>query len=107
MAAALSESVLRALVGEARRDGDNAGILIASAAPHWAGEREIKMDWGRVRVVPCVSALAVRDVLAGYTPRPGELLVVLTDCNEEEVGQEVLARIWATASSAALSLGGR
>ena len=94
MPAPLSESVLRALVGEAHRDGDASGILIASAVPHWAGEAEFDTDWGRVRVAPCVSALAVRDVLAGYVPRPDELLVVLTECSEEEVGQEVLARIW-------------
>lgn len=90
----ISESVLRALAGEAQRDGYVSGILVAAAEPKWTGEPELELEAGRVRVEPCISALAIRDVIAQYEPKPDELLVILTDRDERDVGQEVLARIW-------------
>lgn len=90
----LTEPVLRALVGEARRDEDQPRILAVSASPQWSGEAEIVMDWGRVHVSPCISALAARDAVAGREIADDTLLVILTDRSEDDLGQEFLARIW-------------
>lgn len=89
----LTESLLRALVRRAQADETRTQVLAVVATPSWTGEPVITMESGPARVVPCVSSLAVREALAN---RDGdsETLVILTDRDEADLGQEVLARVW-------------
>lgn len=88
----LTEPLLRALVGEACADSGGACVLAVAAAPVWDAAPVLETGNGRARVVPCVSALAVREALRSRAE--GETLVILTDRDEADLGQEVLARLW-------------
>ena len=58
--------VLRALLDQARRKDYASGVLGVRARPgEWAGPAEFTHADVPVRVVPCVSALAVREALLG------------------------------------------
>lgn len=95
MARPLSKSVLLTMVNEAREDDDGSRILAVQGAPRWEGEQVLETDEGPVRIAPCVSPLAVRDVLAHRSDAEnGEVLVLLTDRSEDELGQEVLSQVW-------------
>lgn len=95
MAQAIGESLLRAIVAEARSDDGAPAVLAVRAAPRWDGEEVIETEDGVIRVAPCVSGLAVRDLLNEREVSPnGETLVILTDRDERDLGQEVLARVW-------------
>ncbi len=91
----LTEPTLRALVAElSARSGDPPSVVAVEAAPRWTGSEVVDTDVGPVRVVPCVSPLAVREALIEHRQRDGETLLVLTDQDESALGEEVLARIW-------------
>lgn len=95
MARQIGESVLRALVGEARGEAGAPRVLAVKAAPQWAGNTVLETEAGTIHVVPCVSPLAVRDALSHLDEREdGDVLVILTDQGESELGQEVMARVW-------------
>jgi hypothetical protein len=95
MARPVGESVLRALLSEAATEAERPRVLAVAAAPRWAGRDVLETETGTVRVQPCVSPLAVREALARWSDAPaGEMLVILTDRDEHELGQEVLARVW-------------
>ncbi len=95
MARAVGESVLRALVNEASAEAGAPRILAVAAAPQWGGKNVLETERGTVRILPCVSPLAVRDALVHqHEAQDGELLVILTDRDEHELGQEVMARVW-------------
>ena len=51
--------VLRALLEQARANDYRSGVLGVRARPEWTGAQEFRHDDVPVRVVPCVSALAV------------------------------------------------
>lgn len=91
----LTEPTLRALVAElSARGGDPPPVVAVEAAPRWTGSDVVDTDVGPVRVVPCVSPLAVREALIDHRQRDGETLLLLTDQDEAALGEEVLARIW-------------
>lgn len=91
----VTEPVLRALVSRARDDEYPADVLAVHGSPQWSGERTLDTDAGRIRVVRCESVLAVREVLTHREESGnGDALVILTDRDEEELGQEVLTRVW-------------
>ncbi len=95
MARPVGESVLRALVNEASEEAGAPRILAIAAAPRWSGKSVLETEVGTVRVLPCVSPLAVRDALSHRDrAEDGEVLVILTDRDEHELGQEVMARVW-------------
>ena len=95
MARPVGESVLRAMVGKARESEPSPGVLAVSATPSWPGEPVLKSEAGPIRVLPCISPLAVRDALTHLEePSEGEVVVILTDLDERELGQEVIARVW-------------
>jgi hypothetical protein len=95
MARPVGESVLRALLSEAATEAERPRVLAVAAAPRWTGRDVLETETGAVRVQPCVSPLAVREALAHWGNAPdGEMLVILTDRDEHELGQEVLARVW-------------
>jgi hypothetical protein len=83
--------VLRALLDQARRKDYASGVLGVRARPEWPGAPEFTDAGVPVRVVPCVSALAVREALLGRVP--GQWLVVLTDRPDDDLGAGVLSHL--------------
>lgn len=83
--------VLRALLDQARHKNFAHGVLGVRARPEWAGAPTFTHDEVPVRVVPCVSALAVREALLERVR--GQWLVVLTDRPEEDLGAGVLSHL--------------
>ena len=69
--------VLRALLDQARRKDYRSGVLGVRARPEWTGPPTFTHADVPVRVVPCVSALAVREALLERVR--DQWLVVLTD----------------------------
>ncbi|WP_434581797.1 BREX-2 system phosphatase PglZ [Carbonactinospora thermoautotrophica] len=87
---AANRVVVEAEVRRARRRYPDAWVLLLRAAPEWHGPAEITVDQVTVRVVPCVSVLAVLDALTAHAD--GEYLVLLTPHDPHELGANVLAR---------------
>ncbi|HKB29469.1 MAG TPA: BREX-2 system phosphatase PglZ [Streptosporangiaceae bacterium] len=83
--------VLRALLDEARRKHYKSGVLGVRARPEWAGAPTFTHGEVAVRVVPCVSALAVREALLERVR--DQWLVVLTDRPDEDLGAGVLSHL--------------
>jgi len=83
--------VLRALLDQARRKDYACGVLGVRARPEWPGVPEFTHADVPVRVVPCVSALAVREALLGRAA--GQWLVVLTDRPDDDLGAGVLSHL--------------
>ena len=83
--------VLRALLDQARRKNYPSGVLGVRARPEWPGPPEFTHADVPVRVVPCVSALAVREALLGRAA--GQWLVVLTDRPDDDLGAGVLSHL--------------
>lgn len=94
MSRAVTESALRAIAARALADHDRAGVIAVAAPPHWDGPEEVETDEGSVEVRPCVSVLALRELLAGLEPNGERRVLVLTSLPEKELGEEVLARLW-------------
>ena len=91
----LTEPTLRALLNQlAARGRDRHNVVAVGAEPRWTGEAVLASEIGPVRVVPCVSPLAVRAALVDHGREAEETLVVLTDVDERSLGEEVLGRIW-------------
>lgn len=83
--------VLRALLDEARRRNYRSGVLGVRAEPTWSGAARFIHDDVPVDVVPCVSALAVREALLDRSD--DSWLVVLTDRDEDDLGAGVLSHL--------------
>jgi hypothetical protein len=71
-------------------------VVLLHAAAHWYDDPEISFeieagDHVRVAVRTCPTVLAVLEAI-NDTREPGTYLVVLTPCEQHEVGQSVLAR---------------
>jgi hypothetical protein len=82
--------VVRALLDAARRDGYS-GALGVRAAPRWDGPEVFEHEGRRVRVVPCVSTLAVRRALRDRDPE--SWVVVLTDREDADLGAGLLGHL--------------
>ena len=78
--------VLRALLDQARRKDFRSGVLGVRARPEWTGTPTFTHTDVPVRVVPCVSALAVREALLDRVR--DQWLVVLTDRPDDDLGAE-------------------
>ena len=90
MTASASAPVLRELLDEARARNYQHGVIGVRAKPDWPPEtRTFTHDKVRVRIEPCVSALAVREAL--LSRRRDEWLIVLTDRSDEDLGAGVLS----------------
>src|SRR6516164_4154299 len=83
--------VLRALLDQARHKNYASGVLGVRAHPEWPGPASFSHDSVPVRVVPCVSALAVREAL--LERKHGQWLVVLTDRADDDLGAGVLGHL--------------
>jgi hypothetical protein len=83
--------VLRALLDQARHKNYASGVLGVRARPEWPGPQTFSHDSVPVRVVPCVSALAVREAL--LERENGQWLVVLTDRMDDDLGVGVLSHL--------------
>jgi PglZ domain len=83
--------VLRALLDQARRKDYGSGVLGVRARPEWTGTPTFTHADVPVRVVPCVSALAVREALLERVR--DEWLVVLTDRPDDDLGAGVLSHL--------------
>ncbi|WP_018638826.1 BREX-2 system phosphatase PglZ [Parafrankia elaeagni] len=83
--------LLRGSAGTGRR----ARILLVRAQPEWPGPGELLVGGRTVRVVACVSPLGVLEEVArwGREPVPEGWLVLLTDADEETLGDTVLAQV--------------
>ncbi|MGI5154400.1 BREX-2 system phosphatase PglZ [Microbispora sp. CA-102843] len=65
-------------------------VLLLRAAPEWRGTTDISPDGIDAKVAACPTVLSVLDAISA--PRdPGTFLVVLTPCDDEEIGLSVLA----------------
>ena len=90
----------------------DAEVIAVRAEPRWAGVG-LEVGGRRVTVTPCPSPLAVRAAISDWTARPEldrrELLVVVCDATDADLGADVLARLspakvlglepWAAATS--------
>ena len=83
--------VIRALLDEASRRNYQSGVLGVRARPHWAGPPAFMYGDATVRIVPCESALAVREAISGRDR--GQWLVVLTDRSDEDLGAGIRAHL--------------
>jgi hypothetical protein len=83
--------VLRALLDQASRKNFKSGVLGVRARPEWRGTATFTHADVPVRVVPCVSALAVREALLDRVR--SEWLVVLTDRPDDDLGAGVLSHL--------------
>ena len=83
--------VIRSMLDEAVRKNNTSGVIGIRARPEWAGPCEFAHGEATVRVVPCGSALAVREAIA--TRDRAGWLVVLTDREDDDLGAGVRAHI--------------
>ncbi len=83
--------VLRALLEQARRKNYASGVLGVRARPEPLATPVFTDAGVPVRVVPCVSALAVREALLDRVD--GQWLVVLTDRPDDDLGSGVLSHL--------------
>lgn len=83
--------VVRAMLDQARRKRYRTGVLGVRAVPRWDGPETFQHDGVAVRVVPCESALAVREALLDADPQ--SWLVVLTDRDDADLGAGVLGHL--------------
>ncbi|MCK9895422.1 BREX-2 system phosphatase PglZ [Frankia sp. AgB32] len=75
--------------------GGQPRVLLVRAQPDWPAPVELAVGGRPVRVVPCVSPLAVLEEVTRWAREPVEdgWLVLLTDADEELLGDTVLAQV--------------
>ena len=83
---------LRAVVGAAHRPGERLVPVAVRADPQWSGP-DVLDGTTPIRVAVCPSPLAVRAALADHSADSGELLAMLTPCDDRDLGPDVLARV--------------
>lgn len=81
--------IVRQLLESATKKGRCEGVLGIRASTTWSGVTEFSHDGSDVLVVPCGSALAVREAL--QERRSGRWLVIVTDRDETDLGTGILA----------------
>lgn len=92
MSAPLSEVQLRAQAAAVRRKLPTAGRIGFHTKGPWTGPARIRVGEEEADVVFCDSALAVREALVSHE-NEDRLLLVLTECEENDLGDDVLARL--------------
>ena len=81
------------VAGKGFREGkQKSGVLGIRARPTWSGPTEFAYADFKVRVVPCTSALAVRDALRSRGD--GTWLVILTDRDERDLGVGITSHLY-------------
>ena len=83
---------VRALVDEVRAKDPSARVIGVRAEPIWSGPSPLAVAGATVSVRTCPSVLAVRAALADHNGTD-DLLVVLTDREEHELGLDVTTRL--------------
>lgn len=85
--------VVRSLLAKASREGrQRSGVLGVRARPTWTGPSEFAYADFKVRLVPCPSALAVRDALRARAE--GLWIVILTDRDEDDLGVGITSHLY-------------
>lgn len=86
--------VVKALVAKLRSKPGYPRVIGVHAQPVWHHEPQLSVDGATVQVRPCISPLAVREALLEHRGSSGEpFLVVLTDCDQEELGAGIRAHL--------------
>lgn len=94
MNGAVSPAMARALVDQAVAKGYRQGVLGFRAPTVGVQDSAFLHGGQEIRMVPCVSALAVREAILTQRPSDGWLLIV-TDRDDEELGPGLLAQfVW-------------
>lgn len=83
--------VVRALLDEARRKNYHSGVLGIHAKPEWLGAESFEHQGTTVKVMPCVSALAVREALRERSE--DRWIVVLTDRDDADLGAGIRSHL--------------
>jgi len=83
--------VIRAMLDRAGSKHYSSGVLGIRARPEWTGAAEFSYGATTVRVVPCESALAVREAIAAR--HRDQWLVVLTDREDDDLGAGIRAHL--------------
>jgi hypothetical protein len=93
--AALEHKVAQVLQRARHQHGGlPARILLVRASPVWDGAATFQVGEWTVRVVACVSPLAVLEQVTGHAGADdGSVLVVLTDRDDSELGNGVLSQV--------------
>jgi hypothetical protein len=93
--AALEQKVAQVLQRARDRHGRlPAPVLLVRAAPVWDGAASFQVGEWAVRVVVCVSPLAVLEQITAHLDAgDGSVLVVLTDREDSELGNGVLSQV--------------
>jgi hypothetical protein len=93
--AALEQKVAQVLQRARDRHGRlPAWVVLVRAEPVWDGAASFEVGEWTVRVVACVSPLAVLEQLTGHAGADdGSVLVVLTDREDGELGNGVLSQV--------------
>lgn len=94
MTQAVSESEIRAIAGRALRDQHPPRFIGIASPPHWEGAQEVEVDGEPFDIRTCSSVLAVRELMSGPRREDQPRVIFLTSIPEDELGDEVLARIW-------------
>lgn len=95
MARRVNASTVRALVEQALKEDGATRLIGVAATPWWEGPETIDAHDGVVvEVRPCVSVLAVREVLTEVLGDPQRRALILTEVEDGALGTEVLARLW-------------
>lgn len=96
----VTPDVVKVRVGRLQRaahtnPGGQSRILLVRAQPDWPAPVELAAGGRPVRVVPCVSPLAVLEEITRWARDPVRdgWLVLLTDADEEVLGDTVLAQV--------------
>lgn len=87
-----TEAQIRATVIDLIEKYPRERVFGIRAEPRWAGADVVHIGHRPVRIVPCVSSLAARQVLIGAEGRT-EHLVLLIDREPNDLGDDVLARL--------------
>jgi hypothetical protein len=94
MARGMTPAELRAVAARMARDPHAPRLMAVKAPPRWDHPPQMDVDGATVTVIPAVSSLALRSALAGFLASDDGLGVILTELPEQELGAEVLARLW-------------
>lgn len=87
---AVVEGELRRAARLVEREKRLERALLLRAAAEWRGPTEVRAGQAVARVAPCPTVLSVLDAISA--PRePGTYLVVLTPCDDDELGLSVLS----------------
>ncbi|EFC82792.1 BREX-2 system phosphatase PglZ [Parafrankia sp. EUN1f] len=96
----VTPAIVLGRVARLRRGGhsdhrDQPRVLLVRARPEWSGPADLDLGGRPVRVVACVSPLAVLEEVVRWTHAPVEdgWLVLLTDADEESLGDSLLAQV--------------